>query len=172
MKRLAIVFGSTTGNTERVAKMLSDALGDPVTALLNVSDLTPTQLTEYDRLVLGVPTWNIGEMQEDWAAMLEQFGELPPECFAGKQVAIFGLGDFRGYPDTYVDAMGELWEAFQAHGASLVGTWPTEDYEFTGSKGMIGDRFIGMVIDIENQDGYTDERVAAWASQLRAEFPL
>jgi flavodoxin I len=111
-------------------------------------------------------------MQDDWAAMLGHFGELKPGCFAGKQVAIFGLGDFRGYPDTYVDAMGELWQAFEARGATLVGTWPTEDYEFTGSKGLVGDKFLGLVIDVENQDALTDNRVAAWAEQLKAEFPL
>ena len=50
--------------------------------------------------------------------------------FSGKKVAIFGLGDQEGYPDTFVDAIGVLANIVREGGDAVVGQVSTDGYEF------------------------------------------
>ncbi|MEZ4750296.1 MAG: flavodoxin [Bdellovibrionota bacterium] len=163
--KVGIFYGSTTGNTAGIAEALRAEIGDSVAKVVNVTEVTPKVFEKFEHLILGVPTWHIGEMQEDWAEMLTR---LAGTNLKGKKCAVFGLGDGVGYPDTYVDAMQELWEAFKPLGAELVGLWPTEGYVFEKSKAIQDGKFLGLVIDIENQNDQTDARVKQWASDLRS----
>ncbi len=167
--KCAIFFGSTTNNTADIAAMLKEELGSSVDHLVNVASCSPQDFTVCENMILGVPTWHIGEMQDDWAGILPSLKE---QSYAGKKIAIFGLGDQKGYPETYVDAMGELLEVFEPKGAKLFGLWPTSGYDFKKSKGMRDGKFMGLVIDIENQNDKTPARVKAWADQLRKEMGL
>ncbi|HSJ80453.1 MAG TPA: flavodoxin domain-containing protein, partial [Thiobacillus sp.] len=62
MARIGIFFGSNTGNTRKIAKMIKkrfpeDALmADP----LNVNKATPELIAGYDHLILGTPTLGEG----------------------------------------------------------------------------------------------------------------
>ena len=92
--------------------------------------------------------------------------------FSGKTIAIYGLGDQVGYPDEFLDAMGELHEFFTERGAKLVGSWPTDGYEFEQSAAVIDDKFVGLALDLDNQAGLTEDRLNAWLSQIAPEFGL
>ena len=166
--KTAIFFGSSTGNTANVAEMLKKELGS-VDYLKNITDIHPVDLTVVENIIIGVPTWHIGELQDDWAAMLPEVKAL---AFAGKKVAVFGLGDGKGYADTYVDGMAELLEPFEKGGAKLCGLWPTDGYEFKKSKAIRDGKFLGLVIDVENQDNLTDKRVKSWASLIQKEMGI
>lgn len=167
--KVGIFYGTSTGNTEDVANQIKNALGDVVEHVKNVTEIVAADLTVCEVLILGVPTWHIGEMQDDWAKILPELDALN---FNGKKLAIFGLGDQKGYPDTYVDAMGELLEKFEKTGAKLYGLWPTEGYKFTASKGLRDNKFMGLVIDIENQANQTEARVKAWVKQIKGEIGI
>ncbi len=168
---VAIFYGSTTGNTEAAAGKIKEQLGDIVAAVEDVADADPSDLEKYDLLFLGVPTWNIGEMQDDWAEFIPRMEGLD---LSGKKVAFFGLGDAAGYPDNFLDALGELWEAVKALGSpELVGTWPTEGYDFDASEGLFDeDHFLGVGLDDDNEPDLTDERIAAWLDKVRDEAGL
>lgn len=166
--KTAIFFGSSTGNTANVAELLKKELGS-VDYLKNITDIHPADLAVVENIIIGVPTWHIGELQDDWAAMLPEVKAL---SFAGKKVAVFGLGDGKGYADTYVDGMAELLEPFEKGGAKLFGQWPTDGYEFKKSKAIRDGKFLGLVIDVENQDNLTDKRVKSWASLIQKEMGL
>jgi flavodoxin I len=167
--KCALFFGSTTNNTADIAAMLKEELGSSIDHVVNVASCSPQDFQVCEVMILGVPTWHIGEMQDDWAGILPQLKE---GNYAGKKIAIFGLGDQKGYPDTYVDAMGELLEIFEPKGAKLFGLWPTAGYDFKKSKAIRDGKFLGLVIDIENQSDKTPARVKAWADQLRKELGL
>lgn len=49
-------------------------------------------MSQYDVLILGIPTWDFGEIQEDWEAVWDQLDTLNLE---GKIVALYGMGDQR-----------------------------------------------------------------------------
>lgn len=165
--KVLVVYGSSTGNTKNVAESIKSELGDAADHVKNITEIHPVDLANFEKVIVGVPTWHIGEIQEDWGAVLPEIEALN---FSGKKVAVFGLGDGKGYPETYVDAMAELVEKFEKKGAKLVGLWPTDGYEFKKSKAIRDGKFLGLVIDVENQDHLSDKRIKAWVTQLQKEF--
>jgi flavodoxin I len=165
---IGLFYGSTTGNTARIAGLLQVACQPwGRVELFDIADYYLDEMLAYERLILGVPTWNVGQLQSDWEAVLEEFDALD---LTGKQVALFGLGDQVGYPDTFVDALFFVGSTVQERGAQIVGAWPTAGYTFRQSWAVVADRFLGLVIDEDNQPELTAVRVAAWAAQLQAEF--
>jgi flavodoxin I len=108
MAKVAIFFGTQTGNTEMVATRIQEKLGgDSVADIYDVADASLSDLADYDCLVIGCPTWNIGELQSDWEGLYDGLGDVD---FTGKKVAYFGAGDQVGYADNFQDAMGILEE--------------------------------------------------------------
>ena len=158
---IAIFYGSSTGNTEMAAEKIKEELGDFVSYVADVSKCEPEEMNQYDILLLGVSTWNIGEMQDDWDAFIPRMEGLD---LAGKKIGFFAMGDAGGYPYNFLDAMGQLWEVFKELGSpELVGVWPTEGYEFDESQAMYDDdHFVGLGLDEENQSDLHDARIHAW----------
>ena len=119
----------------------------------------------------GYPTWDYGELQEDWESNWDAIDSLD---FTGKQVAIYGLGDQIGYPEWFQDALGYLWVKMVNLGASTVGNWPNQGYSFEQSKALTedGQFFVGLPLDDENQFELTDDYIAQWSQQILTEFGL
>jgi len=70
MTKIGLFFGTQTGNTETIAEAIQTAFGgDSVVTLHNAADTEVTDLEEYEYLIIGCPTWNIGELQADWACL-------------------------------------------------------------------------------------------------------
>lgn len=168
---VAIFYGSTTGNTETAAETIKAQLGDCVEAVEDVAEADPADLEKYDLLLLGVPTWDIGEMQSDWAEFIPKMEGLD---LSGKKVAFFGLGDAYSYAENFLDALGELWDAVKNLGdPELVGTWPTEGYDFEASEGLYDeDHFLGVGLDYDNEAELTDKQIAAWLEKVKDEAGL
>ena len=61
-----IFFGSDTGNTENIAKMIQKQLGKDVADVHDIAKSSKEDLEAYDILLLGIPTWYYGEAQCDW----------------------------------------------------------------------------------------------------------
>lgn len=166
---IGIFYGSTTGTTERIAQDIAAAFGaERIGGPHDVAKVTATEFRRYGVLLLGVPTWNIGDVQDDWAALLPELSKLD---LTGTKVALFGLGDARGYPDTFVDALGDVWQVLKPTGATLIGLWPTAGYDFVSSRGLHDDsRFLGLAIDEDHESFLTADRVAAWVAQVQSEL--
>ncbi|MBV6644896.1 MAG: flavodoxin [Cyclobacteriaceae bacterium] len=167
MAKIGIFYGSTEGNTERVSTKIQEKFGgDDIVALHNVNSATADDMAQYDYLILACPTWDIGELQEDWDAFLDEVEEVD---YREKMVTYLGLGDAEGYPDTFIDAPGIIHERIADSGAKFVGFWPTEGYDFEESKSIVDGKFLGLVIDDDNQKDMTDGRVTQWVEQLKSE---
>ena len=167
MAKIGIFYGSTEGNTEDVVDKVKDALGDA--EVHNVDSASAEDMEEYDTLILACSTWEIGELQEDWDSFLDVLDDVD---FSSKKVSYIGTGDADGYPDTFVDAIGIIHEKIADTGAEFFGAWPTDDYEFDGSKGVIDGKFLGLVIDEDNESDKTDDRIDAWVAQIKSELGL
>lgn len=165
----AIVFGSTTGYTEDLAFMIYNELKDVVETAREVQRTSVEMMQEYDVLVIGIPTWNHGELQSDWA---DRYEELDGHDFTGTSVAFFGSGDGKRYPENFQDAMGVLWRKFESLGASLVGKWPIEGYLFNKSQGLSddGNHFVGLAFQKYDSEELTEDRIKRWAAQIREEL--
>ena len=167
MAKIGIFYGSTDGNTERVSTQIQEAFGgEDAVALHNVNSATSDDMAPYDYLILACPTWEIGELQEDWDSFIDEIEDVD---YNGKMVTYLNLGDADGYPDTFIDAPGIIHERIADSGAKFVGAWPTDGYDFEESKGIVDGKFLGLVIDEDNQKDLTPERIEKWVAQLKEE---
>lgn len=64
MATVGLFFGSDTGNTEAVAKMIQKKLGKKMVEVKDIAKSTKEQIAEYDLLLFGIPTWYYGEAQD------------------------------------------------------------------------------------------------------------
>ncbi|MCB0482233.1 MAG: flavodoxin [Flavobacteriales bacterium] len=168
--RVGLFYGSDTGCTEAVARMIRDILGSSIVDLYDVYDIEGPELLEYDFLILGLSTWHDGQLQSAWDDFYKRFSQLN---LSGKKVALYGLGDQYGYSTYYCDGVGVIGKLAEKNGAQIVGHWPTEGYEHDESKAEIDDdTFIGLCLDEDNQDELTEERVTIWTKQIQEEFGL
>ena len=121
MSNALIVYGSTTGNTESVADIISADLSkaDYTIKKINVADVDVDILNEaFDLYLLGSSTWGDDEIefQEDFAPFYENMnGELN---LSGKKFAVFGCGD-SSY-EYFCGAVDALEERLAKLGAKLV----------------------------------------------------
>jgi flavodoxin I len=161
----ALFYASSTGNSEEIADKIANELGD-----IDVFDLSATDISkinEYQKVILGGSTWGEGELNDDWDEAWDSFKTIN---LVDKTVALFGLGDQDGYPDDFCNALGIIYEHVSTSGAQIVGFTSTEGYDYDDSKAEIDGKFAGLVIDEDNQDDLTDERIKTWVEDIKAEI--
>ncbi|MBK8049237.1 MAG: flavodoxin [Anaerolineales bacterium] len=159
MTPVGIFYGSTDGATARIAQLMKEKLEqllagerEPDVELFDIAQSGLAPFARFEWLILGVPTWNTGQLQRDWERVLPELAgiDLP-----GKRVAIFGLGDQVGYPATFVDAMFFVADYVRTAGAALLGAWPIDGYEFVNSWAVEDGQFLGLVLDEHSQADLT-----------------
>lgn len=174
--KIGLFYGSTTCYTQIVAEKIQVLLsadpslpdGSSVT-LHNIKDQPLSLMADYDLLILGISTWDFGELQEDWEAHWEDIKDVD---LTGKIIAIYGMGDQLGYAEWFQDAVGMLHQAIAPQHCIRIGFWSTEGYEFMASKAVTedGQWFYGLALDEENQYDQTDQRLNLWLTQLMNEL--
>lgn len=171
MADIGLFFGSDEGNTETIAFRIQNRFGADVLEVADIADATQLSFGPYDKLILGIPTWDFGQIQSDWEEFWEDLQEI---SFQGKRVALFGLGDQFGYGDFFLDAMGMLYEVIIANGAEVVGFWSAEGYEFDASKAYIetDNCFVGLALDEDQQSELTTNRLNQWCREVGGAFGL
>jgi flavodoxin I len=167
MKKVAIIYSFNTNKTAKIAERIKEEFGDDPVEMVNAEELTGDKFSEFDNIILGVPTWFDGELPNYWDEFVPDLEEIN---LSGKKIAIFGLGDQVKYSENFVDAIGIMAEIIRDNKADLVGMTSTEGYTFEGSRGLEGGKFLGLAIDYENQGSKNKERVKAWVEQLKKEF--
>ena len=168
MSKIGLFYGSTTGKTESAAEMIQAEFGgEDVVTLHEIADVENSNFAEYDCLIIGCPTWDIGELQADWQGY---FDELDDVDFSGKKVAYFGTGDQMGYAENFQDAMGMLEEKISSLGGKTIGHWSTDGYDHEASKAEKNGKFVGLALDDDNQSELTESRIKEWVGQIKAEF--
>lgn len=165
--KVGIFYGTTMGNTQSAAQQIQAALGTDVAELFDVAGATMGEVEKFSNLIFGASTWGIGDIQEDFEMFLPQ---LASADLTGKKVALFGLGDMVTYDDSFVDAMGDIYEALVNTGCEFIGQTPTDDYAYTKSRAEIDGHFVGLPLDEVNESHLTESRIAAWVAQLKEQF--
>lgn len=168
-KPIGLFYGSSTCYTEMASEKIRDAIGKALVDVHNVDSTPIDESHHYDLLIMGIPTWDYGELQEDWEDIWPELNDL---TLSGKRIALFGLGDQVGYPEWFLDAMGYLHDKLVGQGATLVGYWPAEGYEFENSQALTEDKkfFVGLALDEENEFEKSDDRIRQWCQQVLSEF--
>jgi flavodoxin I len=169
MSKIGLFYGTQTGKTETIAEMIQEELGNNNVVLHDMSQVEVDDFTGYDNLIIGAPTWNIGELSSDWDAF---FPDLDSIDFDGKKVAYFGVGDQIGYSDNFLDAIGILEEKISELGGKTVCPWPIDGYDFGESRGVRDGKFIGLALDEDNQSDLTASRIKTWVGQVKQAFSV
>ncbi|MCG6200832.1 flavodoxin [Psychromonas antarctica] len=178
MAKTGIIFATDTGKTRKIAKQIYQILdSEDVAKPININRCSVADLLEFDNLIIGTPTLGEGALPglsvdcegESWEEIV---GSLEEADFSGKTIALFGLGDQEGYPDEFVDALGELYDIFSTAGATFIGRWPNKGYQFNSSTALDGDQFVGLVLDQDNQASLTDSRLSEWINIIKPQLGL
>lgn len=165
MKNIAIFYASKTGKTKDIAHEISKHLEE--IKEYNISVTGCEYMIDYENIIFGISTWDGGSIQKDWEEIWEEFCKID---FTGKKVAIFGLGDQKKYPENFCDAMEPLYKQVTQAGGEIIGFTQNEDYNFTDSKALINNRFIGLALDSDNQCELTISRIEKWVKTLKKDF--
>mgnify|MGYP005988654335 CR=1 FL=1 len=167
--KIGLFYGSTTCYTEIVAEKIQAIIGAEMVDIFNIKDQPLSLCLDYDFIILGISTWDYGELQEDWESIWDDISQLD---LSNKIVALYGMGDQIGYTEWFQDALGMLHDQAQAQEAKLIGYWPNEGYEFAASKALTPDKsqFVGLSLDEDTQYNQTDERLETWCEQILLEY--
>ena len=114
MSDIYVVYFSSTGNTEEMAKHVADGIerkgGSPV--LTEIGSVDPDRLKEASAFALGCPACGAEELDESMATLIEEIsGSLE-----GKHVGLFGSYGWGGG-----DWMREWEKRMAERGARIVG---------------------------------------------------
>jgi len=167
MKKAGLFYSFNTKKTSQTAKRIIENLGKENVEEINVETITEDQFTKYENIILGVPTWFDGELPNYWDEFVPALEDLD---LKGKNIAIYGAGDQKNYPENFVDGIGIMAEIVEQQGAILVGITSAKGYTFENSKALRGDQFAGLALDFENQVSMNKDRIKAWCEQLKKEF--
>jgi flavodoxin I len=167
MSKTVIIYSFHTQKSKKVAEKVIEAFGKDEIQVVNAEELTSTVFEENDNFILSAPTWFDGELPNYWDEFVPELEEMD---LKNKTFAVFGLGDQKGYPENFCDAIGILVEILEKCGANIVGKIPSEGYTFESSRAQRGDFFVGLPLDQENQGKLTSERVKEWVAQLKTEM--
>ena len=168
MKKTGIFYGSTTGTTESVARLIAEKLGVSPADVHDVSKLDAALAESYEALILGTSTWGDGELQDDW---YDGIKVLKNANLSGKTIALFGCGDSESYSDTFCDGMGILYEDLKDTGCTFLGNRvSTDGYSFGSSIAVVDGCFVGLALDDVNESDKTASRISAWAADLKKCF--
>tara|TARA_B100001250_G_scaffold129314_1_gene110143 strand:- start:209 stop:721 length:513 start_codon:yes stop_codon:yes gene_type:complete len=170
MKKIGLFWGSTSDNTKIASEFMQEYLegkGFKVGSY-DIGEVDVEEILDYDNIIIGCPTWNIGELQDDWDSVFLKYEKLD---FNGKTAAFFGCGDQTGYPDNFLDAIGILAKPFIESGGKLIGKCSTEPYDFRESLALENNELLGLGLDYDNDDeDDCEELMVAWLNQIIGEF--
>jgi flavodoxin len=95
-KKILIVYGTASGNTQWVVKYVAESLVemkfDVKVERCEVSN--PSSISEYDLIILASPTYNVGKLQENFEEYYNEFIKLK---FPLKKFALIALGNSKMY---------------------------------------------------------------------------
>lgn len=171
MKKIGIFYWPLKGNVAACAKKIEAEFGGNQAMLQTITNVNPNSFEGLDLIVVGGSTagadaWQQASGNNPWFDFYAHFEKKP---LSGTPVAIFGLGDQILYPDHFVDNMKLIKIEMEKAGGNIIGRWPTDGYDFTGSEAIEDDKFVGLALDEDQQDDLTDERIREWVNQIKKE---
>ncbi len=98
MAKIGIFFGTDTGKTRKIAKLIAQHFEGEAAEPVNINKATIDDLLAYPYLILGTPTLGEGQLpgldaecqSESWAEFADTLAQAD---LSDKTIALFGLGD-------------------------------------------------------------------------------
>lgn len=168
MKKFGIFYGSTTGNTFKVAQKIAALLNISPNDVFDIARVAPAAIGEYDVLLLGSSTWGAGDLQEDW---FDFSAALKAMDLKDKTIAVFGCGNEK-MANTFCNAVGKIADMAAETGAKVIGQFNAEGYTFKKSAAQIEGLPLmkGLVLDEGNHPELTADRLKKWTTLITEEL--
>lgn len=163
MSKIGIYYGSTTGNTQEVAEAIAKKLNIDKSDLHDVAKAN-ADFSAYDTILFGSSTLGFGDLQDDWESYIDK---LKGANLTGKKVALFGCGDSSSYSDTFCDAVGKIYQTIKNKGCEIIGNVSTDGYTYDDSEAAVDGKFVGLLIDNDNESDMTEGRISNWIEELK-----
>lgn len=169
MDTIGLIYGSDTGMTEEIVSSIIEDWTASEIEVIEAVTVKKDDFKRFDKFILGLSTWYDGDLQSDWEGYFDEFKTID---FTGKTVALFGLGDQYGYAEYFIDGVGILAKVILENGGTIIGKWPTKEYDFETSKAKIENEafFYGLALDEDNEPDKTPKRLEKWLQQIKEEF--
>jgi MioC protein len=112
-----VLIGTQTGNAERVAEAVADALEDDGVdvVLLDLYDVVPEMLLTRRRVIVVTSTWKEGRLPDNAIDFMSALEALAPDL-AHLEFGVIGLGDHQ-YEPHYQHAALRIADALAGLGA-------------------------------------------------------
>nr|WP_314532368.1 flavodoxin [uncultured Fusobacterium sp.] len=156
MNTVGIFYGTTGGKTKEVVDIIASQLGDA--QVFDVADGIDA-IEMFDNIILASPTYGAGELQDDWASVIDELADVD---FSDKVVAFVGVGDAAIFGANYVESMKHFYDAVEPKGATIVGFTSTDGYDFEASEAVLDDKFVGLAIDASFDEDEIASKVEDW----------
>ena len=140
-----IVYDSTYGNTEKIARAIGAALTGDV-KVQKAGEVNIAELASYDLLVIGSPTYGGRPMP----TVADFLGKIPDDAVKGKNVAAFDTRIPTKFAKLFGYAADRIAKSLKDKGANLM--VPAEGFFVNGKSGPL-------------KDG-EEARAATWAKGL------
>ena len=169
MKKIGIFYGSTTGNTAKIARRIGNLLSVPDNDIHDIANVGPASVGEYDVLLLGTSTWGSGELQSDWFDFADGMQAL---ALQGKTIALFGTGNEK-MKNTFCGGIEKLYDKIKDCGATFIGEFNADGYTFVKSASYNPETGMmrGLVIDDGNKPQLTQKRLQSWTDKIKSLIP-
>jgi flavodoxin I len=167
--RVGIFYGGKdNGGTAKVARQIQEILGKDLASVHNVQNSKAEDVDKFEFLILGTAAWGIGEMHSDWENFIE---ELLNADLEKKKISLYGLGDQKTYPESFVDGLGTIFCRLPFKN-NVVGYTSIKGYKYYYSTAEKDGKFVGLAIDNDCQPELTNDRVSNWIALVRKEFGI
>lgn len=118
MAKILFIYSTTTGNTQKVAKVVEDHLikaGHKV-SLEKAEELEVESISTFDACILASPTYAKGILHHHMARLAKNIGAMSFDV----PFAVIGLGDIKWGEEHHIAAAGHLEKLVSGMGGSLL----------------------------------------------------
>ncbi|MGB6129744.1 MAG: flavodoxin [Psychrilyobacter sp.] len=165
MNKIGLFYGTTGGRTTGIVDEFDFNLRDEV-EIFDVANGIE-KIKEFENLILVTPSYGFGELEAHWEAVIEDFKKID---LNGKTLALVGLGSQTTFGESFVGALEILYKIIIKNGGKIIGLTSTDGYHFEECDAIIEGKFMGLVLDEENQDDMTPDRIYDWLEVIKNGF--
>ena len=136
--KILVCYFSNTGNTEKVAKSIAEGLEDENIEVLKIEDADPSNLKNYDLVVLGSGIYG-GKLNKKVTDFMKEVSEYPPK---------FAFFNTHQSSTAYQKAFKRIRSKLEESGSEVIG-----EFDCIGENlGMPKETILGMLAKLPSEE--------------------
>ena len=136
--KILVCYFSNTGNTEKVAKSIAEGLEDENVEVLKIEDADPSNLKNYDLVVLGSGIYG-GKLNKKVTDFMKEVSEYPPK---------FAFFNTHQSSTAYQKAFKRIRSKLEESGSKVIG-----EFDCIGENlGMPKETILGMLAKLPSEE--------------------